>query len=210
MIPAPTNIKSKTALLEWILNHADGLAADLRRGRTAKLGRNVDADLRASMTSLLECAEFVLAVSDAGVATVPPSPGRRPEYAVLDIGQLRTRGYLGGAAESGLLSVWREGVLLPFAVRRLRGSEDFTLQIGPPNDVQRINITATHPSFGGVRHWLVCPGLDAKCGRRFLRLYRATAGGGFACRECHKASHDAGWRTARDRKVHSPVIQQAA
>ena len=201
---SPPESKSKAALLEWTLSRADDLASDLRR----KSAHHPETDLRLSMATLLQCADFVFQLSEAGHEATA-SKTHNPEYVQLDIGQLRTKGYLAESHEEGLLSLWRRKVLLPFSIDEAM-HDTYVLMIGSPRERQRIEVTTTHPSFGGRRFWLVCPGLERECGGRFLRLYRALDGGHFACRECHKATHDAGWRSARDRKILHSTIQRAS
>lgn len=205
----PPQFKSKAALLEWMLSRADDLAAVLRRGTSGKPSHNPEIDLRLSMATLLQCADFVFQVSEAGeLATAKPHSGSTPEYVQLDIGHLRTKGYLAASREEGLLSLWRRKLLLPFRVEE--SGDGFRMLIGTPGQEQELLIAATLPSFGGRRFWFVCPGLEAECGSRFLRLYRDLNGGPFACRNCHKAAHDNGWRSARDRKVLPSTIQRAS
>ncbi len=203
----PPAFKSKTALLEWMVSRAESLAADLRRS-SPRNAASPEIDLRLQMASLLQCADFVLQVSEAG-AEAAPATVALPEYLALDMGHLRSKGYLDQDHEEGMLTLWRRKIILPFAVDRDSSGEDFALRVGAPRDLQRLRVTATHPSFGGRRFWFVCPGFESGCGNRVLRLYRTLDGGPFACHACHKAAHDGGWRSARDRKILVSTVQRA-
>ncbi len=204
----PRRYKTKAALLEWAFERASELSADLQRTKTPGSGRDARNELRSSLTNLLRCADFVMELSEAS-ANLSPATLARDEYVALDVGQLRSNEFLTQDHEFGTLSTWLQSLEVPFSITKTTDTSH-ELEIGQPGATQRIQITTTAPSFGGVRYWLVCPGLEAVCGGRFLRLYRPINGGLFACRNCHKAGHDSGWRTARDRKVHLPIVHQAA
>ena len=49
----------------------------------------------------------------------------------------------------------------------------------------KINLLATKPHFGGVRHWFLCP----RCGSKVSRLYTPPDRVTFACRTCHNLTY---------------------
>jgi hypothetical protein len=205
----PTEFKSKAAFLEWMMSRADSLAADLRRSSPPSTTRP-EIDLRLQMASLLQCADFVLQLSEAAAAVAPSrQPAPQLEYIALDVGHMRSEGYFEALQEAGTLIMRKPPLQLPFAISRA-GSEQFQLRLGEPGAAQALEVAVTHPSFGGRRFWFVCPGFEGGCGNRVLRVYRTTEGGPFACHACHKAAHDNGWRTARDRHIVFTTIQHAS
>jgi hypothetical protein len=205
----PPEFKTKAAFLEWMVSRADSLAADLRRSSPPSPSRP-EIDLRLQMANLLQCADFVMQLSEAG-ATVTAShkDASEVEYIALDIGHLRSEGYLDAPHEEGALILRKPPIVLPFAIEG-RPEVGFALRIGLSGAEQLLDVTTTQPAFGGKRYWFVCPGFEHGCGNRVLRIYRAVGGGPFACHACHKAFHDKGWRTARDRHVIISTIQHAS
>lgn len=198
-------LRSKAAFIDWVVQEASEISDALREAHVSGTARSVKSDLRLSASNLIRCADFVLEVSKAAEALpLKADTEALPSYVVLDISQLRSLEFLDDAQEIGSLSLWREGLILPFNLRR-QAHGTFRLDIGELRspDRQSIDIHSTRPSFGGVRYWLMCP----SCESRNMKLYRLTTQPGFKCRTCHKADHDSGWRTARDRQVSTPVIQ---
>jgi hypothetical protein len=201
----PSEFKSRTAFLEWMASRAETLAADLRRGAPPGTKRP-EIDLRLQMATLLRCADFVLELSEANEGVEAPEPEALDlEYIALDIGHLRTEGYFEAPHESGMLVLGTPAVTLPFT--STQEDDDYVLRIEMGTGEQRVVVTTTQPSFGGKRFWFVCPGFERECGNRGMRLYRSIGGGPFGCHACHKAAHDTGWRSARDRQVLISTIQ---
>ncbi|MGE0688118.1 MAG: hypothetical protein AB7P33_15350 [Dehalococcoidia bacterium] len=163
------------------------------------------------MAILVQCAEFVTELS-ASLEHLQNETGtqQRKEYVVLDIGQLRSMGYLSRQHETGVVTLGRRGALATFSIDRDEASDAIVMRMGDATDAQVLPISATAPSFGGNRYWFRCPGLSEGCGERAQRLYRTMSGSPYACRACHQRSHDSGWRTARDRELHVPVILPGA
>jgi len=52
-------------------------------------------------------------------------------------------------------------------------------------DAQLVGLTPTHPFYGGIRWWCVCP----RCGRRVRTLYRPPGGGQVGCRTCARVTY---------------------
>ena len=52
-------------------------------------------------------------------------------------------------------------------------------------------IRPTHPRFGGIRRWFLCPGSSpgVDCDRRVAKLYRPPEARRFACRACHNLAY---------------------
>jgi peptide subunit release factor 1 (eRF1) len=46
---------------------------------------------------------------------------------------------------------------------------------------EEINLSVTHPHYGGVRYWINCP----ECGNRVGKLYKPDESNEFKCRSCH-------------------------
>ena len=51
------------------------------------------------------------------------------------------------------------------------------------NVTMPVFFTSTHPNYGGVRFWFICP--VRGCGRRVAKIYLPPKGRYFACRECY-------------------------
>jgi hypothetical protein len=46
---------------------------------------------------------------------------------------------------------------------------------------EKINLSVTHPNYGGVRYWMNCP----ECNNRVGKLYKPDESNEFKCRSCH-------------------------
>jgi hypothetical protein len=55
----------------------------------------------------------------------------------------------------------------------------------------RVRLLTTHPHFGGLRWWFVCPLTVAgrPCGRRVGKLYLPPRANRFGCRHCHRLTY---------------------
>ena len=51
---------------------------------------------------------------------------------------------------------------------------------------QEIQLVQTHPHYGGIRWWFLCP----KCNRRVSTLHKPCETYGFFCRRCHNLTYE--------------------
>ncbi len=201
----PGQLKSEKALLQYIATRAHELSAAIEIS-SPEPSDHV-AQVRRSVDALLKCADLVTEI-DSLAKGFPPKAELSSElrYGALSVGQLQTLGYLSETAVRGALI--RPGSA-PAQVGSRPTGNGYEVSIdGSAHQTLQLEATAT--SFGGHRWWFACAGVPtSSCGRRVLKLYRRQGQEFFACRDCHRASSDHGWRSAKDRPISNVKLRDA-
>lgn len=196
--------RSPAGLLESIVTRADELAEEIKKAS----GTSQDPIRQARNLSslLLRCADLVMDIHEAEQAhRLRQGLTRTPIYLALDVAQLRMLGLLMPDAPSSIL--FRPGSHDLTGLSVQANGEGIELVLRGALS-QTILITSTNPSFGGERSWFICPGIDGRrCARRALRLYQSREASAFACRNCHRRTHDRGWKVVGQRRIVRPTIQ---
>lgn len=199
-------MRSSTGLLKSIVTRADELAEEIKKAS----GNSRDPIRRARNLSslLLRCADLVMEIHEAEQAQrLRQGLASTPIYLALDVAQLRMLGLLTPDAPSSILFRPGSQDLTNLSVH---GQEDGLELVLRGALSQTILITSTNPSFGGERSWFICPGIDGeRCARRTLRLYQFRDASAFACRNCHRRTHDRGWKVVGQRRIVRPTIQRS-
>lgn len=164
--------------------------------------------VRHSVDALLKCADLVTEIDTLAKGfSSKPELSETPAYRSLSIGQLQSLGYLKAMPMHGTILLIGKP---PATIASRPKAKGYEVAITGPMR-QRLRLEATPTSFGGNRWWFVCAGVPGShCGRRVLKVYRRQGQDFFACRDCHRASGDHGWRSARDRTINIVQLQPAS
>lgn len=195
------------ALLNSMLPRAQEITRELKR---ATVSTTDPLEQTRRLSGLLQqCADLVFMMSSAAEDRRRDDFKEAPlSYWCLDVGQLKALGLLRPIATSG--TMWLPPNQGPWAVTIAsdEGQTELSIKSEPP---QSIKISETQPGFGGERQWFLCPGISgSNCGRRTLKLYSSEGYANFACRSCHKKTHDSSWRSTGQRWISRPLIQSGS
>ena len=95
-----------------------------------------------------------------------------------------------GASLTWSNSFGEQALSVPYWIENLNGAFILHLLVRPDRYSEAIDlkvpVESTHPHFGGVRWWFLCPlsNKGVPCNRRVRKLYRPRSVWNFGCRAC--------------------------